>query len=118
MADSDRGRKRGRDRADVRAEARAERKRTQSGVRRKQGGETHDHLPLERVNLVLFAIALGVIVIGYLTLAAGSITLAPILLVLGYCVLVPVAIVYRPRRRPVEGAAGTGAGARSDSGGE
>jgi hypothetical protein len=67
---------------------------------------------------MFFALALAVIVIGYLTLAAGSITLAPILLVLGYCVLVPVAIVFRPRTRRM---ADTGAGpveARPGSGGE
>jgi Flp pilus assembly protein TadB len=106
MADGDRGRKR--ERADVRAEARAERKRSQGDLRRKRASGDQDHLPLERANLVLFAVALAVIVIGYLTLAGGSITLAPILLVLGYCVLVPVAIVYRPRRRttPEEGGGG------------
>ena len=58
-----------------------------------------DHLPFDRENLVLFGIALAVIVVGYLFLAKGSITIAPILLVLGYCVLVPVAIIFRPRRR-------------------
>ena len=79
------------------------------------------HLPLERANLVLFAIALGVIVLGYVVLARGSITLAPILLVLGYCVLVPLAIVYRsPSRRDSTraGAPPEGAVARSDSKGE
>ena len=58
-----------------------------------------DHLPLDRENLILFGVALAVIVLGYVFLARGSITLAPILLVLGYCVLVPIAIIFRPRRR-------------------
>jgi len=115
MADSDRGGRRSRDRAESRAEMRAERKRAQSGTRRKREGKTQDHLPLERANLILFAIALGVIVAGYLTLAAGSITLAPILLVLGYCVLVPVAIVYRSRRRVLDAGPGGGAGPESRS---
>jgi hypothetical protein len=35
-------------------------------------------------------LALG---IGYADLARGGITLAPVMLVLGYCVLVPVAIL-------------------------
>jgi len=34
-----------------------------------------------------------VIVAGFISLAMGSITLAPILLVLGYCVLIPVGIL-------------------------
>lgn len=40
-----------------------------------------------------WGIALGTILLGYADLARGGTTIAPILLVLGYCVLVPVAIV-------------------------
>ena len=50
-------------------------------------------LPFTGKNYVLFAIGLFVIVVGYVTLAYGSITLAPILLVLGYCVIIPIAII-------------------------
>ena len=67
--------------------------------RRRAPALASDHLPFDRENLILFGIALAVIVVGYLFLAKGSITIAPILLVLGYCVLVPVAIIFRPRRR-------------------
>jgi hypothetical protein len=35
------------------------------------------------------------LVLGYADLIRGGITLAPILLVLGYCVLVPIAILRR-----------------------
>jgi hypothetical protein len=59
-----------------------------------------------------------VIVIGYLVLATGSITLAPILLVLGYCVLVPVAIIYRPRRQQESGGGGDARSGGSNSVGE
>ena len=62
-------------------------------------------LPFKRINYYLFALSLLVIVIGYVALGQGSITLAPILLVLGYCVIVPVAILYRGGRgTPSEGA--------------
>ena len=50
-------------------------------------------LPFTSKNYILFAIGLLVIVIGYITLGYGSITLAPILLVLGYCVIIPIAII-------------------------
>jgi len=50
-------------------------------------------LPFTRKNYILFAIGLFVIVLGYITLGYGSITLAPILLVLGYCVIIPIAII-------------------------
>ena len=43
-------------------------------------------------NLVLLAAAVLVLVAGYLTLAAGHPSAAAILLVLGYCVLVPIGI--------------------------
>lgn len=44
----------------------------------------------------------GVIVIiaGFIALSMGSITLAPLLLVLGYCVLIPVGILLGPKRSP------------------
>lgn len=48
-------------------------------------------------NIKLLILSLVVIVVGFIFLSRGSVTLAPILLVLGYCVLVPVAIVYRSR---------------------
>ena len=35
------------------------------------------------------------LLLGYADLVRGGITLAPILLVLGYCVLVPIAILRR-----------------------
>lgn len=44
-------------------------------------------------SISLWAAALIVIVVGFADLAAGGTTVAPILLVLGYCVLVPVAIL-------------------------
>jgi len=33
--------------------------------------------------------SLGAIVLGYITLTAGMLTLGPVLLVMGYCVLLP-----------------------------
>jgi hypothetical protein len=41
----------------------------------------------------LFAIGLGAIVLGYVLLAVNNITIAPVLLVLGYCVLVPLSFL-------------------------
>jgi hypothetical protein len=52
-------------------------------------------LPFTKKNYILFAIGIFVIIIGYITLGYGSVTLAPILLVLGYCVIIPIAIIIR-----------------------
>jgi len=49
--------------------------------------------PFGKKNFILFGIGLVVIVAGFIALAAGDITLAPILLVVGYCVLIPIAIL-------------------------
>jgi hypothetical protein len=45
------------------------------------------------VNLVLAVAGLAVVALGYYLLAQGSITAAPLLLVLGYVVLLPLAII-------------------------
>ena len=44
-------------------------------------------------SISLWVAALAVIVVGFADLARGGTTVAPILLVLGYCVLVPIAIL-------------------------
>jgi len=41
----------------------------------------------------LFFAGLGVITIGYIVLATNEITIAPLLLVLGYCVLIPLSFL-------------------------
>lgn len=41
----------------------------------------------------LFGIGMAAIVLGYVLLAMNNITFAPVLLVLGYCVLVPLAFL-------------------------
>lgn len=55
-------------------------------------------LPFSKTNYYIFAAGLLAIILGYITLSQGSITLAPILLVLGYCVIIPVAILYRGKQ--------------------
>lgn len=48
-----------------------------------------------RNNYVLLAIGVIVIIAGFIFLASGSITLAPILLVAGYCIIIPLAILLK-----------------------
>ena len=55
-------------------------------------------LPFGRRNYLLFGIGLVVIVVGFIALGMGSITLAPILLVLGYLVIIPLAIILKPQK--------------------
>ena len=46
-----------------------------------------------RRSLILWTVAALTLVLGYADLIRGGETLAPILLVLGYCVFVPLAIL-------------------------
>jgi uncharacterized membrane protein HdeD (DUF308 family) len=61
-------------------------------------------LPFTSVNYQIFALGIIVIILGYIALAqppAGSfmsLTVAPILLVTGYCIIVPVAILYQKKK--------------------
>ncbi|TMQ65440.1 MAG: DUF3098 domain-containing protein [Candidatus Eisenbacteria bacterium] len=48
-----------------------------------------------RKNYVILAVAAAVILTGYLALSRGSITLAPILLLTGYLVLIPWGILAK-----------------------
>jgi hypothetical protein len=50
---------------------------------------------LGRKNYILMGAGLATIVAGFIALAGGSMTLAPLLLVLGYCVVIPVGLLLR-----------------------
>lgn len=54
---------------------------------------SHASLKFSPINAVLLAAGLAVIVGGYVLLAAGSTVGAPLLLVLGYAVLIPLGII-------------------------
>ncbi len=49
-------------------------------------------------NSFLLGLGVVVLVVGYLALSRGSITLAPLLLVLGYVVLITLSLLIRGRK--------------------
>ena len=51
--------------------------------------------PFGRKNYIWFGVSIATMVIGYVLLGTGSDTLAPFLLVVAYCVLVPVALLVK-----------------------
>ena len=53
--------------------------------------------PFGRKNYIWFGISLLTMIIGYVLLSQGSTTLAPLFLVIAYCVLVPIAILIKDR---------------------
>lgn len=52
-------------------------------------------LPFQRWQALVFGVGLGVILAGYLALGQGSITTAPLLLVIGYCVFLPLLLIWK-----------------------
>jgi hypothetical protein len=61
--------------------------------------------PFERTNYLLFGLSLAIIIVGFVFMTQGpwdsffSLTLAPIFLVIGYCVTLPMAILYRKKNQ-------------------
>jgi len=73
----------------------AEQRRPRRGPSAKPIDRPTVELPFGMKNYVLFAVAAIVIVAGYVALSKGSITLAPILLLVGYLVLIPWGILAK-----------------------
>ena len=61
-------------------------------------------LPFGRENYIIFVIGVLVLILGYISLSQGpansfwSLTLAPILLVISYCLIIPFSVIYRKRK--------------------
>ncbi len=53
-------------------------------------------------NYILFAVGLLVIIAGFIFLGTGDTVFAPIFLVLGYCVIIPVAILIKDKKKEPE----------------
>ncbi len=58
----------------------------------------------QRINYTIILAGIVTVIIGYLVMAAGddvsplSVTIGPLILVLGYCVLIPLGIIYRRKK--------------------
>jgi hypothetical protein len=71
------------------------RRRARRGPGPKPAQAPSPELPFGKKNYAIFAVAAVVILAGYVALSRGSITLAPILLLLGYLVLIPIGILAK-----------------------
>jgi hypothetical protein len=62
-----------------------------------------EHMPLARQNFIILGTGIAVIAAGYAVMLEGSVegflplVLAPILLVLGYCVVIPFGLLYKKK---------------------
>jgi len=73
----------------------AEIRRQRRGTGQRPTEPPNVEIPFGRKNYIIFGLAALVILAGYLALSKGSITLAPILLLLGYLVLIPIGILAK-----------------------
>jgi hypothetical protein len=77
-------------------------------VKKIKKGKGDISLPFERENYIIVGVGILVIILGYFALSQDGafgfmpLTVAPILLVLGYCVIIPIGIMYRKRTKPVQ----------------
>lgn len=64
-------------------------------------------LPLENTNFVIIGIGIAVLIIGYILMSANSVdgftntVIAPILLVLGYCIIIPYGILKKTKKNRI-----------------
>ncbi len=63
------------------------------------------NLTLGKTNYILFGVGLLLIVLGYFVMAKGdtysfqSLSIAPIMLLIGYLVIIPASILYKKRKK-------------------
>jgi hypothetical protein len=70
-------------------------RRARRGPGPKQGDQPNVEIAFGKRNYLILAVAAAVILAGYVALSLGSITLAPILLLTGYLVLIPWGILAK-----------------------
>ncbi len=71
---------------------------------RRRGRQETKWNPFDTANYRLFLIGILVIIIGYILMMQGphdsfwSLHLSPIVLIVGYCILLPIALLYRAKK--------------------
>lgn len=74
-------------------------------LKKVEGKKFIEDFYIRRENVVIFLIGILFIVVGYIVMATGdtystqSLTIAPILLLIGYLVIIPVSIFYRKNKK-------------------
>ena len=60
--------------------------------------------PFNKINYMLFVIGLVSIVLGYIVIANNTVDsiastkIGPVMLFIGYCVIIPISIIYKPKK--------------------
>jgi len=78
---------------------------TPSKAKKVQGKQKKEiTFPFERINYIIIAIGIAVLILGYILMAEDTVdgtmatVISPILLVLGYCVIIPYGILKKAKK--------------------
>jgi len=75
---------------------------------KKSSPASHIHIALTKKNYMIIGLGIAIIIIGYIMMAANSVdgflptVVAPILLVAGYCAIIPFGILFKDKSILVE----------------
>ncbi|MDD3548017.1 MAG: hypothetical protein PHT61_07185 [Candidatus Cloacimonetes bacterium] len=58
-----------------------------------------ERLRLGKANIVLLVIAAIILVLAYVIMSFNEISISPVLLLIAYVVIIPVALLWQPRKR-------------------
>lgn len=76
---------------------------TKSSVKSKKLKKEVFHISFSKHNYYIVGFGILIIIIGYIFMSENSVNgfmptvIAPVLLVLGYCVVIPIGILYKPK---------------------
>ena len=63
----------------------------------------------QRINYLILALGVAVVFIGFAVMAAGdavsslSVTIAPVILFIGFCIIIPIGIIYKQPKQQTDG---------------
>lgn len=58
-----------------------------------------ERLRLGKINMLLLVLAAIVLVLAYVIMSFNEISISPVLLLIAYVVIIPVAFLWQPRKR-------------------
>mgnify|MGYP001011951983 FL=1 len=58
-----------------------------------------ERLRLGKINMLLLVLAAIVLVLAYVIMSFNEISISPVLLLIAYVVILPVALLWQPRKR-------------------
>ncbi len=87
-------------RSSEKGKARRKRSKRTKAVR-KPKPVTFKGLPYERINYLLIGLGIALVVLGFVFLYFGESVISTILLVVGYVIVLPIALIWVPKKKKI-----------------